>query len=1426
MAPVRPMLGDLELQQVQEIETGGEQVRTRHDVPALEGDFLQGLGRRGTEISVSGVLTGPGSREGLRRLREQFRAAEPVPFVSDVATAVKVDEVLIEDLAARELAGRPERFAYALTLREFIEPPAVEEEEPPVIPPPPPPPVDKGTLVVEVTVDGGTDFDFERVTVSIRGELADGAIEARTLTERTDNVWTEENLPPGSYTVDAITTDTPTLAAAGAGEVRAGETTEVKLDLRSAKAVSKIFVIHYRFDKAFIEPCMRRVLREVAEHARTHPQEKLLIVGHTDKAGTRTYNQSLSERRARGAFAYLTFGVSDAAAAAAEAEWNDLRQRRPAGELPSIKDTWDVWEYQYMLQDLGFYSGNIDGIHKELTDDAVRAFRCKKGLPPGTQVDDAVWKALIHDYLAKEPLQVAEGRFFRNAKDGCDGGILKWLGCGEDDALKNTDCAFRPSRRTELLFITGGVLPCEEIAEPVTLKKPPERPAATTWCLGPGNPDQRCCFVEPADPKRRDPKKDEGKLKRPAPPPRFTVSGSIVLQDPLRRTPDAPFANKKFLLTAADGTIKPGEPCRGEPQPGRTDGNGAFSFPNLPAGVYTLEVREKVVARPFENTDDPFLGNVVCQRIAQAADQLKVAVEATQLREIRLPAVVHLMTALHPQTREVRTCPHPLDASRRLPQATRHTPQRVPDLFREANRILRQARVRLEPVEVVEEAFANRPECEVTHDEIGQLLAECAYPNVVNFFFVGDLDGSTEAGAYAILPVGDARGIVDGCAVSDRFEASLAGIPDLREVDDALAAQVLAHEVGHFLGLDHVADTPANAGRLMLPGSSSTEDRRLVAQEIEQARRSCNAALECAALKLEVTGATRVGSESSHQHLVIRDPGVTVTVDAVIPAPLVEPGVGAVAMDPHDPGSPTRLTISAANTGVTLVVATYAPSPGAGFPSCLPPVVGPPGAPVPRSMRTWAVVRVVTFDLEVEGAARVGPAGSTTFVTVVGSGSVTVKAAIAPAPVCVPKNLVTWTGGAATPDPLRRNVARTAGGTFTVSAAVAGTQKSVTILVVAVRLDAVAFNHDSSSAATDALSLRKNATEFVTVPEWRAGASTVPEDSPAAYAISETQGNTITIRARFKIPAAGSLSVFVRAVAASPSVLGEVKAKQVTFQSNGETGLEAFELQNVQIGSAGVGIHDVVWKWQFRLQPTDPWVEFDTSRHRIYTVLEVPTAPWRQTPHAASNTQLPWTEVLEHACRWASGTTGRDAAAGRVTAAVYNLGPALLEYDCPNGGATHYASPSFDCTAFLERLGGGVGRGRYVNCTDCATIVSTFSNILGCDLWQSQMGFGFALNPILAIGSSVWQTACNWGGFSYHEVAWKGAATSDEEVFDACLRVDGDADPTAAPHTPLLPVNLRFGDPGDGQYRDRLASPAGRPDCEPRPSTRTRRTVT
>ncbi|MBI5431473.1 MAG: hypothetical protein HZA52_01450 [Planctomycetes bacterium] len=400
-----------------------------------------------------------------------------------------------------------------------------------------------------------------------------------------------------------------------------------------------------------------------------------------------------------------------------------------------------------------------------------------------------------------------------------------------------------------------------------------------------------------------------------------------------------------------------------------------------------------------------------------------------------------------------------------------------------------------------------------------------------------------------------------------------------------------------------------------------------------------------------------------------------------------------------------------------------------------------------------------------------------------------------------------------------------------------------------VEIETVQFNHDSNSASHDALNLRRNATEEVILPEWRRGFCVHPEDSPAAYALAAVGSNTVTIRASFstsnrKLASAelravdnvvdppgppgclGILVAWLRALlrALFGNVLGCVAPKVVHF-ANGQTGPVVFALIHTKLGKTTVGTHTTEWRWQARATSSDPWSDIGVTRHRIYVLADVPTEPWTQAPFAASNTSLPWTEALDYACQWAVATRTRVEVAAAVTRHVYALGPNVVTYDCPGGGSSHYSWGGFELSAFLDRLHGGPGNGVYVNCSDCATITSTFANLLGADLWQSRMGWGFDLNPLLGIGSSMWQPACGWSGFGYHEVAWTGACDVDDRVFDACLQVDGDPDPTNAPHTPLLPIDLRFGNTGDGDYRDRLATPTGRPNCDPQPTTRQRRAL-
>lgn len=249
--------------------------------------------------------------------------------------------------------------------------------------------------------------------------------------------------------------------------------------------------------------------------------------------------------------------------------------------------------------------------------------------------------------------------------------------------------------------------------------------------------------------------------------------------------------------------------------------------------------------------------------------------------------------------------------------------------------------------------------------------------------------------------------------------------------------------------------------------------------------------------------------------------------------------------------------------------------------------------------------------------------------------------------------------------------------------------------------------------------------------------------------------------------------------------------------------------------ATAVGFHDLTLDWYSRDAGVSAPAPTGSTKNRLYAVLARATKPW--------NVVL-WAEALAIACRWAHGAWTLDDAAARVTEGYYRSG--AVEYDVVMGGSHYAIGGHFEIGEMVERLNGGVGKGERVNCTDSATTVSTFANLLGADLWQSTMGDGFELNQIIAIGGTAFPFP-NWGGFRYHEVAWKGACDVADAIFDGCLQVDGDADPTAAPHTPLLPVNAVFGDCSALDYRSRLSPPgaAGCVKCVPQPSNRQRRAL-
>jgi len=530
----KPMLDGIELQQVQKIDGDQSEIFNQHQVPALEGDFHQDLGRRAARIRLNGVLTGPKAANHLVTLRTKFRAAAPVAFVADIATATKVNRMLIEEMGIRGLAGKPKGYAYALTLVEFIGPAKAKTPVQPSLPPPvlPGPNLNAGNLRVEALAGGQPGFDFRRAVVKVEGVGQNNLGISKMVSERRGHVWVGEGLPPGQYNVRVTVTDPP-MSGVRAVQVRAAQSAEVAVPLNPGVTIARAFVVHFSVGSSFVEPAMMPVLRQAATYARAHPFEELLIAGHADAADAAKDKQSISEERARAVSACLTYGNTRRTTLA---EWNVLRR----GGSGQVHRVWGRREYQLILQELGYFQGQIGG-DPHLTDAVVRDFQLDYGLPVDGIVGQATWTALIGAYLNQSGLAIPGDRFVRGS----------WAGMGVQRLVRNTGDAWRPNRRVELLFVKSG----SRSSNPAD------------WEILAAESDS------------------------------IVVAGSIRLDD------GTLCAGLPYVLTAPDGEYMDGEqawgPGRGNPTPGHTAANGSFRYPAKPKGIgfYTLEIIGPFVAR-------------------------------------------------------------------------------------------------------------------------------------------------------------------------------------------------------------------------------------------------------------------------------------------------------------------------------------------------------------------------------------------------------------------------------------------------------------------------------------------------------------------------------------------------------------------------------------------------------------------------------------------------------------------------------------------------------------------------------------------------------------------------------------------------------------------------------------------------------------
>src|SRR5712692_11686659 len=127
---MRPMLDDLELPHVQEIATVERRVLAEHKPPGMDGSLLQNMGRRPTRLALWGIASGPDAQSFVEKLNGKYHDGKAIPFTSDIVADSKLEKIIIENLRVQDLAGKPQRYAYVVTLREYIEPIVAQDTSP------------------------------------------------------------------------------------------------------------------------------------------------------------------------------------------------------------------------------------------------------------------------------------------------------------------------------------------------------------------------------------------------------------------------------------------------------------------------------------------------------------------------------------------------------------------------------------------------------------------------------------------------------------------------------------------------------------------------------------------------------------------------------------------------------------------------------------------------------------------------------------------------------------------------------------------------------------------------------------------------------------------------------------------------------------------------------------------------------------------------------------------------------------------------------------------------------------------------------------------------------------------------------------------------------------------------------------------------
>lgn len=114
-------LGGIKLNRVHRLVTLEQADWVSHQIPGMEGNVVQDLGRDLVKLEISGICYGAETAsQELETLRQVYKKREPVDFLAEIVGQAYFSRVIIHNFQVFQLAEEPEQFSYTIAIREYV----------------------------------------------------------------------------------------------------------------------------------------------------------------------------------------------------------------------------------------------------------------------------------------------------------------------------------------------------------------------------------------------------------------------------------------------------------------------------------------------------------------------------------------------------------------------------------------------------------------------------------------------------------------------------------------------------------------------------------------------------------------------------------------------------------------------------------------------------------------------------------------------------------------------------------------------------------------------------------------------------------------------------------------------------------------------------------------------------------------------------------------------------------------------------------------------------------------------------------------------------------------------------------------------------------------------------------------------------------